>query len=116
MLGRHRGRYRDPRVSKAERLVTEVQVDKAALARLQFLRPVAALAVAMMAETIAYISPEALLLEARGHGGRRNCDYPVGTRCSAGASPPLARGQLNINALMSVAVAGAFVIGRWPGR
>jgi len=99
---------------KAERLVTEVQVDKAALARAQFLRPVAALAVAMMAEAIAYISPEALLWKLVGMAVAGIAIALSGLSVFRKGVAALARGQLNINALMSVAVAGAFVIGQWP--
>ncbi len=99
---------------KAERLAMEVQVDKAALARGQFLRPVAALAVATMAEAIAYISPDVLQWKLVGMAVAGIAIALSGLSVFRKGVASLARGQLNINALMSVAVAGAFVIGQWP--
>ena len=68
----------------------------------------------MMAEAIAYISPEALLWKLVGMAVAGIAIALSGLSVFRKGVAALARGQLNINALMSVAVAGAFVIGQWP--
>jgi Cd2+/Zn2+-exporting ATPase len=77
-------------------------------------RLVAALALAIAAETLSFLAPEgavsaavemALALGAIGLAGLDT--YKKGFAA-------LVRGRLNINALMAVAVTGAFLIGQWP--
>jgi Cd2+/Zn2+-exporting ATPase len=97
----------------AERLSEPVQVD-AAQARNQFLQPVAALMVAIVAEAVAYAAPETLLWKLAGMGIAGVAIALSGLSVFKKGMAAVLRGQLNINALMSVAVAGAFVIGEWP--
>ncbi len=97
----------------AELLSEPVQVD-AAQARNQFLQPVAALTVAIVAEAVAYAAPETLLWKLLGMGIAGVAIALSGLSVFKKGMGAVLRGQLNINALMSVAVAGAFVIGEWP--
>ena len=80
----------------------------------ELMRLVAALVLAIAAETISFLAPEgagftavemALALGAIGLAGLDT--YKKGFAA-------LVRGRLNINALMAVAVTGAFLIGQWP--
>lgn len=96
-----------------ELLSEPVQVD-AARARNQFLQPLAALLVAIVAEAVAYAAPETLLWKIVGMGIAGVAIALSGLSVFKKGVAAVLRGQLNINALMSVAVAGAFVIGEWP--
>ncbi|QGW83391.1 heavy metal translocating P-type ATPase [Variovorax paradoxus] len=80
----------------------------------ELLRLVAALVLAIAAETVSFLAPKgagftalemALALGAIGLAGLDT--YKKGFAA-------LVRGRLNINALMAVAVTGAFLIGQWP--
>ena len=97
----------------AELLSEPVQVD-AAQARNQFLQPIAALTVAIVAEAVAYAAPETLFWKLLGMGIAGVAIALSGLSVFKKGMGAVLRGQLNINALMSVAVAGAFVIGEWP--
>lgn len=97
----------------AELLSEPAQVD-AAQARNQFLQPVAALMVSIVAEAVAYAAPETLFWKLLGMGIAGVAVALSGLSVFKKGMTAVLRGQLNINALMSVAVAGAFVIGEWP--
>ncbi|CAM5797352.1 4-deoxy-4-formamido-L-arabinose-phospho-UDP deformylase OS=Rhizobacter sp. Root404 OX=1736528 GN=ASC76_19870 PE=3 SV=1 [Rhizobacter fulvus] len=78
------------------------------------LRLVGALVVAVAAELINFLAPETTVWKAVGMGVAAAAIALAGTSVFRKGMSSLFRGQLNINALMSVAVAGAFVIGQWP--
>ncbi|TXI92108.1 MAG: heavy metal translocating P-type ATPase [Burkholderiaceae bacterium] len=80
----------------------------------QFLQPIAALMVAIVAEMVAYAAPETFIWKLVGMGIAGVAIALSGLAVFKKGIAAVLRGQLNINALMSVAVAGAFVIGEWP--
>jgi Cd2+/Zn2+-exporting ATPase len=92
----------------------EPSVDSAAQSRNQFVQPIAALLVAIVAEAVAYVAPETLVWKLVGMGIAGVAIALSGLSVFKKGLAAILRGQLNINALMSVAVAGAFVIGEWP--
>jgi len=92
----------------------EPSVDSAAQSRNQFVQPIAALLVAIVAEAVAYVAPETLVWKLLGMGIAGVAIALSGLSVFKKGLAAILRGQLNINALMSVAVAGAFVIGEWP--
>ncbi|WP_341677281.1 cation-translocating P-type ATPase [Niveibacterium sp. SC-1] len=73
-----------------------------------------ALALAIAAEGIAYFAPDTLVWKATGMGVGAIAIWLAGLATYSKGLQALRRGRLNINALMSVAVTGAFVIGQWP--
>lgn len=77
-------------------------------------RLVAALLLAAMAEVIHGFAGNALPWHAAGMAVAAGAIALAGTSVFRKGVGALLRGQLNINALMSVAVAGAFLIGQWP--
>ncbi|MCK6405757.1 MAG: heavy metal translocating P-type ATPase [Rhodocyclaceae bacterium] len=79
-----------------------------------FLQPIVALVVAIVAEAVAYVAPETLAWKLLGMGVAGVAIALSGLSVFKKGLAALLRGQMNINALMSVAVAGAFVIGQWP--
>ncbi len=100
---------------KTETLSTPVAPEEGARAqRAEFLRLVGALVVAVLAELINFFAPETTVWKAVGMGVAAGAIALAGTSVFRKGVYALLRGQLNINALMSVAVAGAFVIGQWP--
>lgn len=77
-------------------------------------RLVAALAVAVVAEMFHFFAPETLAWKLAGMGVAAVAIALSGTAVFKKGLSALRHGQLNINALMSVAVIGAFLIGQWP--
>lgn len=98
----------------SERLTEPPTADSAVQSRNQFLQPITALVVAVVAEAVAYVAPETLAWKVVGMGIAGLAIALSGFSVFKKGLAALLRGQLNINALMSVAVAGAFVIGQWP--
>lgn len=73
-----------------------------------------ALALALAAESLEFLLPEGRLLNGLGMVLAAAAIWLAGFEtCTKGFSA-LRQGKLNINALMSVAVTGAFIIGQWP--
>lgn len=82
--------------------------------RAELFRLIAALAVAIGAELVNFFAPDTLPWRAFGMAVAAGAIALSGLIVFRKGLASLVRGQLNINALMSVAVAGAFVIGQWP--
>ena len=74
----------------------------------------AALGLALVAEGLSYFAPETLAWKALGMAIAAAAIGLAGLETYAKGLKALAHGRLNINALMTVAVSGAFVIGQWP--
>jgi Cd2+/Zn2+-exporting ATPase len=77
-------------------------------------RLVAALVLAIAAETISFLAPEGIGFTAVEMGVALAAIALAGLDTYKKGFAALVRGRLNINALMAVAVTGAFVIGQWP--
>jgi Cd2+/Zn2+-exporting ATPase len=77
-------------------------------------RLAAALALAAAAEAISFLAPDLLAWKAAGMAVAAAAIWLAGLETYAKGLSALRHGKLNINALMSVAVTGAFVIGQWP--
>jgi Cd2+/Zn2+-exporting ATPase len=88
--------------------------DTAKAQRSELLRLIAALVVAVAAELVHFFAPETLPWKLLGMAVAAGAIALSGLAVFGKGLSSLLRGQLNINALMSVAVAGAFVIGQWP--
>jgi Cd2+/Zn2+-exporting ATPase len=88
--------------------------DTAKAQRAEILRLVAALTVAVAAELVHFFAPGTLAWHAAGMAVAAGAIALSGLGVFRKGLSALLHGQLNINALMSVAVAGAFVIGQWP--
>lgn len=88
--------------------------DTAKAQRNELVRLVVALAVAVVAETFHFFAPETLPWKAAGMAIAAGAIALSGLSVLQKGLSALLRGQLNINALMSVAVVGAFLIGQWP--
>ena len=88
--------------------------DTAKAQRAELLRLLAALAVAVAAELLNYLAPDTLLWRSVGMAVAAVAIGLAGLSVFRKGLSALMRGQLNINALMTVAVTGAFVIGQWP--
>ena len=73
-----------------------------------------ALVLALGAELLAYLMPEVLLAKMAGMGLAGMAIVMAGFSTYSKGLAALSQGRLNINALMSVAVTGAFAIGQWP--
>ncbi|WP_349255021.1 heavy metal translocating P-type ATPase [Roseateles caseinilyticus] len=80
----------------------------------EWARLLAALLVALGAETVHFSAPDALAWKLAGMALAGAAIALSGLAVLRKGLSSLLRGQLNINALMSVAVLGAFVIGQWP--
>ncbi|WP_249729220.1 heavy metal translocating P-type ATPase [Acidovorax sp. CCYZU-2555] len=74
----------------------------------------AALAFALVAECISYFAPETTVWKAAGMVVAAAAIWLAGLETYSKGLTALRHGKLNINALMSVAVTGAFIIGQWP--
>lgn len=74
----------------------------------------AALLLAIVAESIAYFAPPALPWTVAGMAIAVAAIWLAGFDTYKKGIAALRQGRLNINALMSVAVTGAFLIGQWP--
>jgi len=90
------------------------QEDTAKAQRAELTRLVAALAVAVAAELLHFFAPDALAWTVVGMAVAAVAIGLSGLSVFGKGLASLARARLDINALMSVAVAGAFVIGQWP--
>ena len=77
-------------------------------------RLVLALALATGAEVISFIAPDEMVWKIAGMAVAAIAIWLAGIDTYKKGMAALMRGKLNINALMSVAVTGAFVIGQWP--
>ncbi|MDI1237219.1 MAG: heavy metal translocating P-type ATPase [Polaromonas sp.] len=77
-------------------------------------RLVAALALAISAEAISYFAPETFTWKVAGMAVAAVAIWLAGIDTYKKGMAALFRGKLNINALMAVAVTGAFLIGQWP--
>ncbi len=88
--------------------------DTARAQRAELARLMAALLVAIAAELLHFFAPETLAWKAAGMAVAAGAIALSGLMVFSKGLAALLRGQLNINALMSVAVTGAFVIGQWP--
>ena len=75
---------------------------------------VAALALAIAAEGVGYFAPENLAWKIAGFAIAAIAIWLAGFDVYKKGFGALRRGKLNINALMTVAVTGAFFIGQWP--
>ena len=73
-----------------------------------------ALALAVGAELLSYLAPDLLAWKAAGMALAALAIALAGLDTYKKGVSALLRGKLNINALMAVAVTGAFVIGQWP--
>ena len=74
----------------------------------------AALGLALTAEAISYAFPATTWIKAVGMGIALGAIFLSGFGVYGKGLAALRQGRLNINALMSVAVTGAFLIGQWP--
>jgi Cd2+/Zn2+-exporting ATPase len=77
-------------------------------------RMVLALVMATGAEALAFLAPEGLSWKIAGMAIAAVAIWLAGIDTYRKGVAALLRGKLNINALMSVAVTGAFLIGQWP--
>ena len=77
-------------------------------------RFVLALVLATGAELLAYFAPDTMAWKVAGMAVALLAIWLAGLDTYKKGMAALLRGKLNINALMSVAVTGAFVIGQWP--
>jgi Cd2+/Zn2+-exporting ATPase len=73
-----------------------------------------ALAFALGAELVGYFAPDALVWKGVGLAVAAAAIWLAGFDVYKKGLTALRRGRLNINALMTVAVTGAFMIGQWP--
>ena len=72
------------------------------------------LALAIAAELLAFLAPETLAFKVLGMALAAAAIGLAGLSTYKKGLAALRRGQFNINALMAVAVTGAFLIGQWP--
>ena len=73
-----------------------------------------ALALAFVAEAVAFFTPDTLVFKSIGMGVSATAIWLAGFSTYRKGFIALLQGRLNINALMTVAVTGAFLIGQWP--
>ena len=73
-----------------------------------------ALGLAIAADLLAFLAPDTRVLQAAGMALAAAAIGLAGFSTYRKGLAALGRGRLNINALMTVAVTGAFVIGQWP--
>lgn len=74
----------------------------------------AALVFAMVAEGLSFLAPDTLVWKGAGMAVAAMAIWLAGFEVYAKGFTALFKGKLNINALMTVAVTGAFAIGQWP--
>jgi Zn2+/Cd2+-exporting ATPase len=79
-----------------------------------WLRMGLALLMALVAEGLHFLAPETGAWKLAGMGIALGAIALAGTEVFQQGLTALRRGRLNINALMAVAVTGAFLIGQWP--
>ena len=80
----------------------------------EFFRLGAALVFAIAAESLSFFAPDTTPWKTGGIAIAAIAIFLAGFETYQKGFAALFRGKLNINALMSVAVTGAFVIGQWP--
>ncbi|HEX5374358.1 MAG TPA: heavy metal translocating P-type ATPase [Aquabacterium sp.] len=80
----------------------------------QVSRLVWALVLALLAELIGFFSPDTVVFKGLGMAVAAAAIALAGMETYRKGWAALRMGKLNINALMTVAVSGAFVIGQWP--
>jgi Zn2+/Cd2+-exporting ATPase len=80
----------------------------------EFFRLGAALLLAIAAESLSFFAPDTTPWKAAGMAVAAVAIFLAGFDTYKKGFSALFRGKLNINALMSVAVTGAFAIGQWP--
>ncbi|MFZ3124338.1 MAG: heavy metal translocating P-type ATPase, partial [Acidovorax sp.] len=73
-----------------------------------------ALGLAVAAELLAFLAPDTRVFQAAGMALAAAAIWLAGFSTYRKGLAALGRGRLNINALMTVAVTGAFAIGQWP--
>ena len=73
-----------------------------------------ALGLAFAAEAVHFLAPDSLAIKGLGLVIAAIAIWLAGVDTYTKGFTALRRGKLNINALMSVAVTGAFIIGEWP--
>ncbi|MCI5069065.1 heavy metal translocating P-type ATPase [Acidovorax sp.] len=73
-----------------------------------------ALGLAIAAEAVAFFSPDTLVFKGIGMAIAAAAIWLAGFSTYRKGFSALLKGRLNINALMTVAVTGAFLIGQWP--
>ena len=88
--------------------------DTAKAQRAEMVKMVAALGVAIAAELLHFFAPDTTVWHVAGMAVAAIAIALSGLAVFRKGLSSLLRGQLNINALMSVAVIGAFAIGQWP--
>ncbi|MEY8689260.1 MAG: heavy metal translocating P-type ATPase [Leptothrix sp. (in: b-proteobacteria)] len=88
--------------------------DTAKAQKSELLRLMAALVVAVGAEGLSYFAPDTLPWRGVGMAVAAAAIALAGLSVFRKGLSALLRAQLNINALMTVAVTGAFLIGQWP--
>ena len=74
----------------------------------------AALVFAMVAEGLSFLAPDTLVWKGVGMAVAALAIWLAGFAVYSKGFTALFKGKLNINALMTVAVTGAFAIGQWP--
>ncbi len=79
-----------------------------------YVRLIAALGIAVGAEAVSYFAPDTMVWKATGMAVAAVAIWLSGWETYAKGMKAIFSGKLNISALMSVAVTGAFVIGQWP--
>lgn len=77
-------------------------------------RMVLALALAIAAETLSFFAPDTTAFKVIGMAVAAAAIWLAGFSTYRKGFAALMQGRLNINALMTVAVTGAFLIGQWP--
>ncbi len=82
--------------------------------RRESVRLIASLVVAALAELLAIVAPETFIWKATGMSVAAIAIGLAGLSVYKKGLSGLLAGQLNISALMAVAVTGAFLIGQWP--
>lgn len=92
---------------------TDSQDDEHGLAG-DFVRPTLGLALAIAAEGIDYFAPDTPVFEGIGMALAACAIWLGGFSVYKKGFTALFLGRLNMNALMTVAVTGAFIIGQWP--
>lgn len=80
----------------------------------EFRRALWALGLAIGAEALAYFAPDTLTFKGLGMALAAVAIWLAGLSTYSKGLAALRRGKLNMNALMGVAVTGAFLIGQWP--
>ena len=92
----------------------EAQDDQHAQSSSGYARLIAALVVAIAAEAVSYFAPETRVWTVAGMAVAAVAIWLSGWETYAKGMKAIFSGKLNISALMSVAVTGAFAIGQWP--